>query len=249
MNSVGKGRSPTGWGFARYKHPLLMLATVYNWYIATLKNAFKDCENWKHKLTKAAKAKCDATIANSKHVKIKAGNACNFRQAYTITLPSGQDDFEPRVHKVSVDQFQCDCGQPQENHRFCKHMAAVVAYKNRMNGNRVERNHDIYDYVKPIHTMDNYNKMKDAILKFPLKEIDIDSLLDAIKTEQQYLNKILPPPMDKYTDNYSAVKKFVDKKQKVRKPGPKPSGRVRIGAGEGNTSNGSLKSVLKKVVL
>ena len=128
-------------------------------------------------------------------------------------------------------------------------MAAVVAYKNRMNGNRVERNHDIYDFVKPIHTTDNYNKMKAAILKFPLKEIDIDALLDGINTEQQNVNRILPPPIKKYKDNYCAAKKFIDRKAIIRKPGPKPSTRVKIGAGEGSTSNERINKVLKNVVL
>ena len=246
MNAVCKGRSPTGSGFARYKHPILMVATVYNWYVATLKQSFKECENWDHKLTKAAKTKCDKTIAKSKHVSIKPGNACNFRQAYTITSP-GKDGLEPQVHKVSVNKFECDCGQPQENKRFCKHMAAVIFYRNRMNGDNVQRNHDIYDFVKPIHTMDNFNKMKNKILKFPLIEIDIDALIDAINEKQKDITRILPPPYKKYMDSYAAVKKFLDKKQKVRKPGPKPSTRVKIGAGEGNNDSGRLKSVLQNI--
>ncbi len=131
----------------------------------------------------------------------------------------------------------CLCIRDYIYYRFCKHMAAVVAYKNRMNGNRVERNKDIYDFVKPIHTTDNCNKMKAAILKFPLKEIDIDALLDGINTEQKNINRILPPPIEKYKDNYCAVKKFLDKKLRIRKPGPKPSRRMRIGAGEGSLTH------------
>ena len=87
------------------------------------------------------------------------------------------------------------------------------------------------------------------LLRFPLKEIDIDALLDGINTEQQNVNRILPPPIKKYKDNYCAAKKFIDRKAIIRKPGPKPSTRVKIGAGEGSTSNERINKVLKNVVL
>ena len=39
-NMLAKGRNPDGHGFARYKHPILMVVTMYNLYVSMLKRNY-----------------------------------------------------------------------------------------------------------------------------------------------------------------------------------------------------------------
>ena len=105
-----------------------MLCTAYNWYIATLNNNFDTLSKWEHKITPKIKKLCDETIKKSKNISVKPYRSVSLRSATTLTKT--EHDGEPREHTCSPQNMTCDCGQPQENKRFCKHIAATIRYMN-----------------------------------------------------------------------------------------------------------------------
>ena len=99
-NSVGKGPSPTGFGYACFKHPVLALVTKANWSTAKLKLFLesRSWKNWDKEITPYAYNHWKRVVSSAaKYVQVQPGTTSSVRVGKTITVGEEINTYE-RYH-------------------------------------------------------------------------------------------------------------------------------------------------------